>query len=269
VFSIVADFVKYSLVPGSTSFLVAGLLAGTLLLYVSRVKTFARAWLTLLAVGYTVLAMPMTTVLLERGLGPAPRPIVKAADAQGATAIVLLGAGAVTWGEGDLAVHQLSRRSVVNVLEAVRLYRLLGNPPIVVSGGIVAGASLQRSEADIMADTLAGLGVPRARLTIDRVSVNTYEQSVRVGPLVARHARFVLVTTPVHLRRAMALFEARGLHPVAGPSDLGALHESPAERAFYWPSMVSLRASELAIYEHLAMGNAHARGWLAANDGIR
>jgi uncharacterized SAM-binding protein YcdF (DUF218 family) len=194
---------------------------------------------------------------------------VQAADAQGATAIVVLGAGAVTWGDGELTVHQLSRRSVVNVLEAARLYRLLGTPPIIVSGGIVAGASLRRAEADIMADALVGLGVPRARLTIDRVSVNTYEQSVHAGPLVAKHAQFVLVTTPVHLRRAMSLFEARGLRPVAGPSDLGALHESPAGRAFYWPTMVSLRASELAIYEHLAMGNARVRGWLAANDGIR
>ena len=181
----------------------------------------------------------------------------------------MLGAGAVTWGAGNLAVHQLSRRSVVNVLEAARLYRLLGGLPVIVSGGVVSGSMLQRSEADTMADTLEGLGVPRSALTIERTSVNTYEQSVRVAPLVAGHARFVLVTTPVHLRRALALFEARGLHPVPGPSDLGALHEPVTSAPYLWPSMAALRASELAIYEHLALGNARARGWLAANDGIR
>ena len=83
------------------------------------------------------------------------------------------------------------------------------------------------------------------------------------------HGRFVLVTTPVHLRRAMALFEARGLRPVAGPSDLGALHEDPGSPGAFMPSTTALRASEMALYEHLALGNARARGWLAAHDGIR
>jgi uncharacterized SAM-binding protein YcdF (DUF218 family) len=263
------DFVKYSFVPGSVSFLVAGVLAGTLLLYSTRLRGLGRAWLTLLAAGYTVLALPVTVVLLERGLGPAPVPIARVADAHGATAIVVLGAGAVTWGDGDLVVHQLSRRSVVNALEAARLYRLLGGVPVIASGGIAVAAGLTRPEGDLLADTLVGLGVPRARLVVERLSVNTYEQSVRVAPLVAGHPRFLLVTTPVHLRRAMALFEARGLHPVAAPSDLGTLHEPPFGRLLYWPNLASLRMSELALYEYLATGNARVRGWLAANDGIR
>lgn len=265
----VTDFVKYSFVPGSVSFLLAGCAAGVLALYVPRLRGLGRAWLTLLLLGYAVLATPAAAILIERGLGPAPTPIDTPADARGATAIVVLGAGAVTWGEGDLVVHQLSRRSVVNVLEGARLFRLLGRPPIIVSGGIVSGATLGRSEAEIMADTLVPLGVPRDRITVEPISHNTYEQSVRVQPLVAGHVRFVLVTTPVHLRRAMALFEARGLHPVAGPSDLGALHDRLTARGDYVPSATALRASELAIYEHLAIGNARLRSWLAANDGIR
>ena len=263
------DFVKYSFVPGSISFLLAGLFCGVALLYVPRLRGIARAWLTVMALAYVALATPAAAVLLERGLGPAPRTLDRPADAQGATAIVVLGAGAVTWGEGDLVVHQLSRRSVVNVLEAVRIYRLLGGPPIIASGGIVSGLRLQRSEADVMTDALVGLGIPRERITIDRASTTTYEQAVNVAPLVKGHRRFVLVTTPVHLRRAMALFEARGLHPVAGPSDLGALHEDSWMPGAFVPSTAGLRASEIAIYEHLALGNARARGWLDANDGIR
>jgi uncharacterized SAM-binding protein YcdF (DUF218 family) len=267
--SVLVDLVKYSFVPGSVSFLLAGLLVGTALLYAARLRSLGRAWLTLLAVGYTLLAMPFSVVLLERGLGPAPVPIATRADAHGATAIVVLGAGAVTWGDRDLAVHQLSRRSTVNAIEAARLHRLLGGVPIVASGGIVRGTMLTRAEADIMADTLVGLGVPRDRIIVERLSENTHEQSVRVTPLIGRHRRFVLVTTPVHLRRAMALFEARGLHPVAGPSDLRILQEAPVGRLLGWPNLGSLRMSELAIYEYLATGHARLRGWLAANDGIR
>ena len=75
-------------------------------------------------------------------------------------------------------MHQLSRRSVVNVLETARIYRMLGGPPIIASGGVVSGARLQRSEADVMADTLVRLGIPRARITIDRTSTTTYEQAM-------------------------------------------------------------------------------------------
>ena len=267
-FSTFTGFVKYSLIPGSFSFLLFALMAGTVVLWVPRLRGLGRAWLTLVASAYLLLATPAGARGLARVLGPDPPRINDSADAHRASAIVVLGAGAVTWGHGDLAVHELSRRSIVNALEGVRLYRLLGGVPVIVSGGIVDPRALLRSEADLLADAMSGLGVPRPQIVVERASVNTYEQSVRVAPLLTGHARFVLVTTPVHLRRAMALFEARGLHPVAGPSDPAMLRDPDAVDGPFLPSFSALRESELALYEALALNNARARGWLARSDTV-
>jgi uncharacterized SAM-binding protein YcdF (DUF218 family) len=268
VLSAAADVVKYSLIPGSLSFLLFALSTGAVLLWVPRLRGVGRAWLTFVAIAYLVLATPAGAVAVARVLGPDPPRIRSAVDARRADAIVVLGAGAVTWGHGDLALHELSRRSIVNALEGARLYRMLGDVPVIVSGGIVNSGSLERSEADLLADALAELGVPRARIAVERTSVNTYEQSVRVAPMLTGHERFVLVTTPVHLRRAMALFEARGLHPVPGPSDPGMLRDPDTSDRSLIPNLSALRESELTLYEALAVRNARARGWLARSDTV-
>jgi uncharacterized SAM-binding protein YcdF (DUF218 family) len=176
----------------------------------------------------------------------------------------VLGAGAVTVGHGSLAIHYLSGRSVVNAIEAARLYRLLGGVPVIASGGIVNPRTLERAEGDLLADALVSLGVPRARIVVDRDSINTYEQSVRVAALLPG-PRFVLITTPIHLRRAVALFEARGFHPVPAPSSAATPEETDASRL---PNLSSLQQSEFALYEYLAVANARARGWLARRDTI-
>jgi uncharacterized SAM-binding protein YcdF (DUF218 family) len=266
VLSPLTDIVKYALIPGSLSCLLAGLAVGTICLYVPRLRGFGRAWLTAFALAYVALATPAVADRIVGGLGPESPRIETPVDAKGATAIVVLGAGAVTFGHGTLALHELSGRSIVNAIEAARLFRLLGGVPVITSGGIVNPRTLERPEADLLADALVTLGVPRARILVERASVNTYEQSVRVAALVPG-PRFVLVTTPIHLRRAVALFEARGFHPVPAPSNVDTVRE-PETDPVRLPNLWSLRQSELALYEYLAVANARARGWLARRDTI-
>jgi uncharacterized SAM-binding protein YcdF (DUF218 family) len=266
VLSALTDVIKYSLIPGSLSCLLAGLVVGTLCLYVPRLRGLGRGWLTALALTYLALATPAVADVIVAGLGPRPARIDRAEDAQGASAIVVLGAGAVTVGHGSLAIHYLSGRSVVNVIEAARLYRLLGGVSVIASGGIVNPRTLERAEGDVLADALVSLGVPRERIVVERESINTYEQSVRVAALLPG-PRFVLITTPIHLRRAVALFEARGFQPVPAPSSA----ETPQdpETTTRLPNLSSLQQSEFALYEYLAVANARARGWLARRDTMR
>jgi uncharacterized SAM-binding protein YcdF (DUF218 family) len=267
VLSALTDVVKHSLIPGSLSCLLAGLVVGTACLYVPRLRGFGRGWLTALVLLYIALATPAVADLIVGGLGPAPARIDRPEDAHGASAIVVLGAGAVTIGHGSLAIHYLSGRSVVNAIEAARLYRLLGGVPIIASGGIVNPRTLERAEADVLADALVSLGVPRERIIVERASINTYEQSVRVGALLPG-PRFVLITTPIHLRRAIALFEARGFHPVPAPSS-AATPPEPQTALSRLPNLSALQQSEFALYEYLAVANARVRGWLAAPDRSR
>jgi uncharacterized SAM-binding protein YcdF (DUF218 family) len=79
----------------------------------------------------------------------------------------------------------------------------------------------------------------------------------------------VLVTTPIHMTRAKELFEARGMKVVPSPSRIGYSPAVSTGAVRFVPNASSLRASELSIYEYLALANGWARGWLARSDTLQ
>jgi uncharacterized SAM-binding protein YcdF (DUF218 family) len=262
--TVVADLVKLVFIPGSVGMLVLGVLAGVALLHVPALERWARRWLVALCVLYIVLALPVVAAWLENGTRPPYQPLATDRDAAGVTAIVVLGNGIVSYAHDGLAVESLTRRTAYNAIEGARLYRLLRPQLVVASGGQADPGELRRSEAAAVRDVLIGLGVPHDRIVIETSSWNTATQAAQVAPIVRGHARFALVTSPIHMARAMALFEARGLHPVAAPSQIeyGPPNQSPVMR--FVPSPNALRASELSMYELLAMAYAESRGWTDA-----
>jgi uncharacterized SAM-binding protein YcdF (DUF218 family) len=262
---VLSSLVKTNVVPGSVGFLLFATALGVLLLYLPGLRKIGRAWLTGLVLVYWILALPAFSERLQRRGEPATARVERAADARGATAIVVLGNGAVTYNDGDLFVPSLTRRTAYNVLEGARLYALLENPLVIVSGGIVSSSTQRASEADLMAVELERLGVPRERIVREGRSVNTFEQAVNVPPLLGGHRTFVLVTTPIHMPRTMALFESQGTRPIPSSSNIGYQDpEMPGWRR-YVPSPHALRASELVMYEQLANVNSRVRGWLPAD----
>jgi uncharacterized SAM-binding protein YcdF (DUF218 family) len=192
-----------------------------------------------------------------------------AANARGARTVIVLGNGAVTYTDGESQLPALTRRTSFNVMEGARLYRLLGAPRLILTGGIVNPEVQKQSEAEQMAEAMRKLGVPADALALESNSRNTYEQSVRVAAMVPAGSTVVLVTTPIHMPRTRQLFEARGLRVIPSPSriDYSPAPSSPALR--FIPNASSLRASELAFYEYLAIVNGRARGWLTREDTLQ
>jgi uncharacterized SAM-binding protein YcdF (DUF218 family) len=260
-----ADVVKLALIPGSVGLLVFGMLAGVVLLHVRTLERWGRRWLLTLCAVYIGLALPVVASWLEHGMRPGHRPFAPS-DAPGVTAMVVLGNGTVSYEHYGLAVESLTRRTAYNAIEGARLYRLLQPELVVASGGFADPKVLRRSEAEALRDVLVSLGVPRDRIVIEPQSWNTASQAAHVAPLLRAHPRFALVTTPIHMARAMALFEHHGLRPVAAPSpiDYTTLEESTLLR--FVPSANALRASELSMYEYLGLVYAQSRGWLTARD---
>jgi uncharacterized SAM-binding protein YcdF (DUF218 family) len=262
VLSAVAIFVKTTLVPGSMGLLLVGVLAGVAGLYVSWLAKWARRWLVALCLLYLVLAMPVVSWRLERGTRPAYAPIDSPADARGATAIVVLGNGIVSYEDSGMAVETLTRRTAYNAIEGARLYRLVHPAVVITSGGLADPTVHRRSEAEAVRDALISMGVPRTAITLETRSSNTAEQAQLVAPLLHGHPRFALVTTPIHMPRALALFRSRGLDPVPAPSRIdytGELQRSPFR---FVPMSNALRASELSMYEYLGIAYAKSRGWM-------
>jgi uncharacterized SAM-binding protein YcdF (DUF218 family) len=240
-------------IPGSLAFLLLIVGAGVALLFSPRTVAWGRRLLVLLLFAYLILASPLVATWLERGLHPSYPSINHARDALGARTVVVLGNGIVRYSDGDRAVHALTRRTAMNVLEGARLYQVLKPVRMIVSGGAPRGASPQGSEAFVMAEALATLGVPRGDIVLEPSSRNTREQSVLVAQLLKPRERIILVTTPLHMRRALADFAAQGCDAIPSPAQIEYTPETQSWRARLLPSMNTLRMSELVLYERLAL----------------
>ena len=252
---------KLLFIPGSVACLILSLLAGTLLLF--RRKDAGRAgriWLVVIALFYWILSTPVAAVAFVHLLSPHVPQLMSSADARGATAIVLLGAGmSVHRSRGD-SYGAPTREGSLRVLEAARLHRLLGGIPVVVSGG---NATEQYSEAGLMAYQLEQLGVPADKIVKEERSANTRDHAFFVPPLLKQHGieRFVLVTSQQHIARALGAFRAAGADPVpATPEVYVATGEYAME--MYLPSVAGLHASERMIYDLLGWAYYKARGWV-------
>jgi uncharacterized SAM-binding protein YcdF (DUF218 family) len=249
--------VKDLLIPGSLAFLLVGQLSGVLLLFGGvRAALWGRRWMLALVCIYFALSLQGTSDLLVFGLTRGYHPVRSARDADGANLVVLLGNGAERVALPDGAIDILMVESAYNVLEAARLYRLLGNPTVLISG---AGARQHAFENTAMAAALTGLGVPAGRIVLDDASPNTLSQGVNVSAWMRAHqlADCLLVTSPEHMRRAAGVLSANGIRIIPSVSgvDYGG---TPAWR----PTFYALTGSKNAIYEYLALCLYRFRGWI-------
>jgi len=266
VVNFVIEIVKVTLVPGSISFLMTGVAVGAVLLFIPKLHRVGRWWLAALAAAYVLMATPLGAAVLQRGLGPVYPAVRTPADAGGARTIVVLGNGVITYAEGGRVVGLPTRQTAWTVLEGARVYHLLDGATVIASGGIVMPGIQLEPEAEIMAQELEHLGVPRDHIVLDTLSVNTHEQSLRMEALVGHGKRMVLVTTPIHMPRAVALFRARGLDVVPSPSALAFRPHDLPKLLWLAPNPDSLWASRLAMYEYMALAHGWSRGWLSLAD---
>lgn len=250
---------KDLLIPGSVGFLLIWLVPGVFLL--RRRKDGGRAgrlWIALLVLSYWVLSTPIAAVALVNLLSPAVTPVLSKADARGATAIVVLGAGmSVHRSRGDL-YGAPTREGSLRVLEAARLHRLLG-VPVVATGGL---GSAQYSEAGLMAHQLEQLGVPAGEIIKEERSANTRDHALLVPPLLRQHGfgRVVLVTSQQHIARALGAFRTVGADPVPSTPEVYVAVGGALE--MFLPSRTALSASESLFYDLIGRVYYKARGWV-------
>ena len=97
-----------------------------------------------------------------------------------------------------------------------------------------------------MREVLITAGVPADKVVLESWSRNTREHGPNVGALLRARGvtRFALVTSSVHMRRAVHAFSAEGLQVIPAPAPL----EMP-EHFPWWPSTAALDQSLEAWYE--------------------
>lgn len=257
------EIVKAYLIPGSLEFLLIAFILGVILLFAHReTRVWGSSLLAFLAVLYFLLSLPLTARTFERILTDRSTPIRSVEEAGGAESVVILGGGSATFRAGGNEINELSDATALRVLEGARLYKLLDDPSVVVSGGADGLVDALTPESVPMQQELEDLGVPLDRIQLESLSGSTLEQAEALSKLLEARGieDFVLVTSPIHMRRALATMRAQGLDPVPSPS---AQHSEghTVERGSVLPNPAALHASRQAIREGLAVLYYWANGW--------
>ena len=180
---------------------------------------------------------------------PLRDPTVAAA---GARWVVVLGGGYDP--SPDLpATSRLSGATLERLVEGIRIHRVLPGSKLLMSGGTRPGHADDVAESEIMVQAAEELGVRRADTAQESRSLDTQDEAMFVRDIVG-HDRFVLVTSSMHLRRSVKLFEKAGMAPIPAPSGYG------SDSMSWAPSVNQVALIEAAEHEYFGTWWSRLRG---------
>jgi uncharacterized SAM-binding protein YcdF (DUF218 family) len=255
------DFLKEFMRPAHLGCMFTLLLPGVVLLFIPSRQRLGRRWIAAFVLFYLFLSSPIGAGLLVRSLSAGYRPLATAADARGASVVVVLGAGSVNLRAGGRQLSSVTMEAGLRVLEAARLFDLLHGPLVIASGGVTEHDANAAPESLALRRALIEVGVRDDRILLESTSKNTREEVTILKQMLAERgvSDFVLVTSPLHMRRSMLAFEREGMHPIPSPSAL--VPDRSRQGYSLLPSELWLQVGDSAIYEWLARAYYWARGW--------
>ena len=244
------EFLKWGLLPGSLGLFVLPLVVGIVFTRFPRTRRLGGALLVGITTFYLLASLPPGARLFSR-LASAGFSSVSTEEVRGFRAIVVLDGGQTVYGNDSLELVVMSPASGRRALETVRLYRLMSSPKVVITGGSYRRIGHTAEGAGIRSALIAA-GVNPTDVILDSTSRNTKEHATNVPAILRRLSigRFILVTSDVHMRRAMREFSRVGQHPIPAPAS-----SREARGPVWWPSVDALRLSYEAIYEIVALAS--------------
>ena len=156
--------------------------------------------------------------------------------------VVVLGGGHLA--DSTLSVtSRLSDSSIKRLVEGIRIHRMHPGSKLMLSG---RGAT-EATTARLMATLARQLGVPDGVMRVEPRARDTHEEAEELRPVLGT-APFVLVTSAVHMPRAMGMFRHLGMNPIPAPTAAGT------------PNGFALGQAHLAFHEYVGLLWATVQG---------
>jgi uncharacterized SAM-binding protein YcdF (DUF218 family) len=148
------------------------------------------------------------------------------------------------------------------IWHAARIYHAGKAPLVILSGGQFAWVGARDVEAEAMGGFMRDLGVPAAALLVEGRSGNTRENALYSAELMRERGieRILLVTSALHMRRALGTFRAVGIDAVPAATDFEVTAE-PYHPVRWLPDAEALAGGTRALKEYLGWWVYRARGW--------
>lgn len=160
--------------------------------------------------------------------------------------VVVLGGG--HFDVDDMPANNLlTGASIKRLVEGVRLLRQLPHARLILSGG---GESPIRSEAVLLQQISQWFSIAKDKIVLEAAALNTQEQAKALVHLVHKEP-FYLVTSAIHMPRALFLCKQLGMHPIAAPTDYTFVWHDSNKARMIIPNVYNFFYFTIAMHELL------------------
>jgi uncharacterized SAM-binding protein YcdF (DUF218 family) len=149
------------------------------------------------------------------------------------------------------------------ILDVLQIYHAGKAPLIVISGGNLPWDPQAVPESQLIAGLLAKLGVPRSVLVLETGSRTTRENAINTAAIFKEHGwrNGLLVTSGVHMPRALATFQKVGLRLVPAAADIYGGPRRFDTLLDVVPDAGALARTVSAVKEIIGLCVYRSRGW--------
>jgi len=150
------------------------------------------------------------------------------------------------------------------VLHAARLFRAGKVPRILITGGNIPWISGTTPEAQMIRDHLVEFGVPVEAISVATESRNTYENALEIKRLKETQPfqTALLVTSAIHMPRAIATFQRAGIPVLASSTDVRVITKTNRTVFDWLPDSEYLDLTTKAVKERIGTLAYRMRGYL-------
>jgi uncharacterized SAM-binding protein YcdF (DUF218 family) len=135
---------------------------------------------------------------------------------------------------------------------------------IFITGGTIKWLGSKTPEADSISRLLQEWGVPAHAIILKPGSLNTYRNALSTKRLSDKRGlkSILLVTSAMHMLRALATFRSAGINAIPSPTDNGVVDREEFTVIDFLPDAGALANTTQAIKEHMGLVVYRWRGWI-------
>lgn len=163
--------------------------------------------------------------------------------------IIVLGGGHVN-DDRLPANNRLSPTALIRLSEAIRIHRELPGSIIITSGWSASG---NQPQAEVLEETAVLMGVQEKYIKTQPLPENTRMEASEYKKLFGDTAHLIVVTSAVHMPRAVYAFQKEGLDPVAAPTNHLVKKSENYNPWIGIPSSHNISKMESAVHEYVGL----------------
>jgi len=221
----------------------------SLILIFMKKKWGKRLLVFTLVLFYLLSIMPVSNLLLKTLENKYPPLLTPPKDIK---YIVVLGGGAINRDTQLPSTSRLGPSSTARLLEAIRLLNQLDEAVLVTSGGNSNANPIEGLTCFQMKELAVLLGVEKEKIMPLCDARDTYEEAKNIQQVLGGQP-FLLVTSALHMPRAMFFLKKIGLNPIPAPADFKGQSKYNYSYSPFLPAAGHFANSSYAIKEYVGL----------------